>query len=227
MISAQWGWNDKKRVNTISLLDDIKSYDKHFSKPLRDLPKNPSFDRVIVEKIHSVLLEADVIVHHNGDRFDLKKVNAKFIEYGLDPVPVNKTVDTLKEIKKIASFTSHALGALCEKLDCLHQKRDNQKGDFFKVSTGDVEAIKRIVKYGIGDIPTLKELYYKLRPYMKTHPNINLYQDSEYCCPACGHTKIKIHTSNYVTNKCVKIRYQCKSCRHTFVGDKVIKRSKI
>jgi len=59
--------------------------------------------------------------------------------------------------------------------------------------TGDVEAFVEMVTYNIGDITTLEDLYLKLRPFMKNHPNVALYQDSkEECCVACGSSNLEV-----------------------------------
>ena len=56
---------------------------------------------------------------------------------------------------------------------------------------GDPEAFDEMETYNIGDITTLEDLYLKLRPFMKNHPNVALYQDSqEECCVVCGSDKL-------------------------------------
>jgi transposase-like protein len=56
---------------------------------------------------------------------------------------------------------------------------------------GDPKALKLMIKYCIQDIILLEKIYYKLRGYMKTHPNVatNKYSSEGLHgvqCPKCG-----------------------------------------
>ena len=58
--------------------------------------------------------EADVVIAHNGDKFDMRKANARFGHYE-PPMPVQQ-VDTLKVARKYFKFESNKLGDLGEHL---------------------------------------------------------------------------------------------------------------
>ena len=55
------------------------------------LPDYPLFkrdkenDKHLIEDLHALFDEADVLIAHNGDRFDIRKSNARFIMQGLKP----------------------------------------------------------------------------------------------------------------------------------------------
>ena len=60
---------------------------------------------------------------------------------------------------------------------------------------GDVDAFGRMKDYNIGDIPTLRELYLKIRAYIPNHPNVALYfGDSEDVmrCGVCGSKHLEL-----------------------------------
>jgi len=210
IISAQWSWGDGK-VESFSVAKNLELYHKHFSTPIKDLKKIPDFDEAVVKKIHALFSEADIIIFHNGDKFDMKKFNARAAQYGLDPIPETKTIDTLKIARKYFSFTSNKLGDLCEILNVKYRKLSPRQGDFFAAATGDISAVKRIEKYGKGDIPTLRDIYKKLRPYAKTHPNMNLYCNTECNCPKCSSPNLEKRGERYLANSRVQ-RYKCKDC---------------
>lgn len=210
-LSGQWSWNDSKQINTTCILDDKRRFKKDFTD-----------DYHVVKTLHGILEEADIVVGHGLKRHDLKKLQAKFVEYRLKPVKMPEVVDTLEWAKKFG-FTSRKLGDLCKKLG-LTQKLSHEPHIFLKAALGDVDAIKGILKYGKGDIPTLRELYYTLRPYSHKHPNQNLYRgDGVECCPKCSHEEF--NSRGYRLTRAGKYRqYQCNSCGAWFQGKKNLKR---
>lgn len=173
-ICGQWRWLGAKKVNTVSVLDDMK----RFSKDHTD-------DYHVVKTLRDVLNEADAVIGHHVSGHDIKKLMAKIIEYKLKPVDMPIIIDTYTWVKKFG-FTSRKLSDLCKKLG-LTQKLSHEPGLFLKAALGDKRAIKDILKYGIGDIPTVEELYLAVRPYAHNHPNMNLFRgDGVQCCPHCG-----------------------------------------
>jgi len=62
---AEWLDNDK------SISDGIHNYPKEFKRDRRS-------DRMISKSLHKIMDEADIIVTHNGNRFDLKWANELF-----------------------------------------------------------------------------------------------------------------------------------------------------
>ncbi len=211
LISGQWSWGDSKQVNTVSVLDDGKRFKKNF----RD-------DYHVIKTLRDVISEADIIVGHNINGHDLKKIQAKVIEHKLPPIKMPKIVDTLQWAKKFG-FTSRKLSSLCEKLDLTH-KLSHEAGIFLDAALGCPTAIKKIVTYGKGDIPTVRDLYYRLRPYAPTHPNMNLYRGTGVaCCPKCSSTEFQKRGYRYTTVGKFQ-SYSCNECGTFFQDGKSIKR---
>jgi hypothetical protein len=209
-LSGQWSWDDSKQINTVSILDDRKRFKKDHTD-----------DYHVVKTLHGVISEADILVGHNLKGHDLKKLQAKFVEHRLKPVKMPQLVDTLEWAKKFG-FTSRKLGDLCKKLS-LQDKLSHEPGLFLKAALGNEEAIRAIIKYGKGDIPTLRHLYYRLRPYAHNHPNINLYRGTGVeCCPRCGSTHFKKDGCKYNLST-VKQQFACLAddCGHKFCGKSV------
>lgn len=209
-VSGQWSWNDQKKVNTVSLLDD----GKRFNKNHRD-------DYHVVKTLHEVIDTADILVGHNVKNYDLKRLYAKFLEHKLKPPSPVQVVDTLTWSKKFG-FTSRKLGDLCKKLE-LENKLSHAPNVFLKAAMGDKDAVKQIVKYGKGDIPTLRQLYYVLKPY-SNHPNTNLYGATEGC-PSCGSLHFQARGFTY-TAATKRQRFQCQDCGKFFSSRESIKNTK-
>ncbi len=73
-------------------------------------------DKALVAELWGYLNESDILVAHNGDRFDTKKVYTKFIEHGLMPPEPSKSVDTLKVARRRFAFNSNKLDDLGRRL---------------------------------------------------------------------------------------------------------------
>ena len=70
---------------------------------------NVQDDKQLVAGLSKLLNEADVIITQNGDAFDVKKLNARAIINKLPPIKPVRSIDILKEGRKIFKFTSHKL----------------------------------------------------------------------------------------------------------------------
>src|SRR5688572_9226818 len=71
--------------------------------------KSVGDDKEVVKKLRDVISDASLLIHHNGDKFDIKKLNARLIYHGLEPISKVTTLDTLKEVKKVAAISSNRL----------------------------------------------------------------------------------------------------------------------
>lgn len=215
IICAAWKWHGDKEIDTISVLD-CKT---RFKKDHKD-------DYHVVKKLHKVLSEADVLVAHNGDKFDLKKFNARALFHGLKPIPHMQTIDTLKVARKHFKLTSNRLDYIGQHLG-VGKKVDTPKGLWMDVVKGSREAVETMVNYNIGDITLLEDVYLKLRPFMTTHPNNNIYQwTATEGCPNCGCFELVSQGHRFTRAGKFK-RYQCKSCGAWPSEGKSIKRASI
>jgi DNA polymerase elongation subunit (family B) len=73
-------------------------------------------DKQMIEKFVKVLAQADEIVAHNGDRFDLKWIRTRALFHGIQFMPSPKTIDTLKWAKKYFNFNSNKLDYIAKLL---------------------------------------------------------------------------------------------------------------
>lgn len=168
-------------------------------------------DESIIQELWDVLEEADIVVTHNGDKFDLKKINSRFIEHGLGPVSPFKSVDTLKVARKSFGFTSNKLEALARKFG-FEGKHDTSFKLWVDCLNGNMDALVRMSKYNTQDILILEKIYFKLLPWIKNHPNMGLYLlDNRTKCTNCGSsdlTEIKPALSSIGIYQA----YRCKKC---------------
>lgn len=134
---------------------------------------------------------ADIIIGHNIEKFDVPKMNTRFILHGLQPPSPYQMVDTLKAARKTFLFSSNKLDFLARSFG-LEQKMDTGGFDTWKrCMKGDKEALGLMEEYNRKDVLITEEVYVKIRGWIKSHPNLSLYYDDMHTrCPNCGGTEL-------------------------------------
>lgn len=169
-------------------------------------------DVAILETLHPFMDSADVIVTQNGDQFDIPRINAGFIKADLGPVSPFKSIDTKKIAQKQFGFSSNSLDNLAEELGCNSKGSPGGFKTWIDCIAGDEDAWDRMIEYNILDVLVLEEVYLKMRPYIKNHPNFAMFNDlEEEQCPSCGSTDLAMD-GYYNTQVSRFHRYYCKSC---------------
>lgn len=124
-------------------------------------------DERIVRSLWKLLNEQDYLVAHNGDAFDQKKAQTRFLKYGLPLPNYFKTIDTLKVVKKHFRISSNKLDYVC-KFVGLEGKINTGGIDLWdKCELGDEKSLKKMSKYCDNDVRILERLFLKLLPYIK------------------------------------------------------------
>lgn len=173
-------------------------------------------DSRITTSLWHLLEEADVVITHNGKKFDVKKINTRFLKHNIAPPMPYQTIDTLEHIKKQFSISSNKLDYVAGFLG-LGGKISTGGFELWKrCMTGDEEALIQMETYNIGDVTLLEDVYLVIRPYVKPHPNMGLFiLDNVSCCPSCGSTELDWQ-GTYKTYASVFEAFRCKHC--TSVG---------
>jgi len=177
--------------------------------------RNLEDDKNLLKGIWRLLDEADIVVGHNADAFDTKRLNARFIEHGMQPPSSYKIIDTLKIARSRFNFTSNKLATLTAKLCPKHKKSEHKNYPGFSLwkacLAGDQKAWKEMELYNKQDVLSLEKLYEKLLPWMKGGPNFNLYHNGTETICRCGSNNwIKKGIS--ATTAGIFQRYRCKDC---------------
>lgn len=196
-------WKDLHDKETVcKTISDYKGYKKGIID-----------DEKLVREIHKVLDDADVVIAHHGDRFDLPKLNARFVYYGLTAPSTYKSIDTKKVASRYFKFDSNSLNNLGAYLN-IGKKVENGGFDLWvRCIAGDAAAWELMRKYNIQDVVLLEEVYLKLRPFMENHPNLGLLSGTETdnSCPTCQSTDV-VKRGFSVTRTGKKQRFQCNDC---------------
>lgn len=168
-------------------------------------------DKRIMRSLWDLLQEADVVIAHNGKKFDIPNINTRFIINGLMPTHEYKQIDTLEVVRKQFGFTHNSLNALA-KVFGIEGKIETGFDLWKRCVFGDDEALAEMEVYNRHDVEMLEELYMKLRPYIKSHPNYSLYMDTDkFVCTHCGSEHI-VPDGEYFTFTGKYNTYRCSDC---------------
>ena len=202
-----WKWLGEKETHIVAL-PDFRGY------------KNDKInDEKLIKELWKLFDQAEIIIAQNGDAFDIKKANARFIKWGLEPPTPYKTIDTLKIARRNFKFDSNRLDDLGDYLN-IGRKIRTEKGLWKDCMEGDLKAWKFMKEYCVNDVILLEKVYFKLRAWEKNGPNMNMVLGTIFSCPKCGSE----HTNRrgYHTNKtAVYERWACLNCGSWSIGDKV------
>lgn len=162
-------WSDEKETHCIQI--DRKSLDT-FS------------DKKLLMQASKLFLEADLIVGHYASIFDARFINGRLLINNLPPIPPVKLRDTKFMASVQANFSSNRLKHLAKILGLRHQKLENNwPMAWFQVMRGNMKTLNEMAEYCKGDVIAMEELYYRLRPFDKSHPRI---VPDKTKCAACG-----------------------------------------
>lgn len=201
IICASWQWEGESKVHSVSVLDNPELY-----------AKDPHNDYHVCSVLHAIMSEADVIVHHNGDSFDKRYLDTRLLVNGLPALPPVASIDTYKVAKSRLMLNSNKLDYI-GKLLGVGRKIKTSHGLWLKVLNGDTQAIKQMVIYNKGDVTLLRNVFLKLRPYISSHVNRELFGGTG--CPRCGSKKVQYRGYHRAISRVYR-RLQCQSCQGWF-----------
>lgn len=172
-------------------------------------------DRRICETLYGLFEEADIVVAHNGQAFDVHTMNAHWIKHGIEPPPPYKIVDTLKIAKREFKFPRNKLESIARFLD-VGKKTEHEGFDLWvKCMAREKEAWETMEEYNIQDVNLLEEVYMLLRPWDTRHPNVSLcYDDAITRCTVCGSSAIIELNKQARTSASNFPSYRCEGCGH-------------
>jgi len=160
-----------------------------------------------------LLDEADIVIAHFGDKFDIPILNTRAIIHGLSPYSSIKSIDTKKVVSSTFKFPSNKLDALATYFGLEGKLKSGfnlwksclQGSDH----TRQVHLDKMFI-YNIQDVKLLEEIYLILRPWIKSHPNVGLYIESDTTvCSNCGSKHIEKTDKFYYTSAGKYPVYRC------------------
>lgn len=204
LLSIAWCWNDGDVHGSILTQDEILEHD----------------DERLVLKLWCLLDNADVVVAHNGKRFDVKKANTYFLKYGLNPPSPYRVVDTLQIAKSKFALPFNSLDYIAEYLN-VGRKISTDIQLWVDCDKGNQDALDKMLDYNEQDVVVLRDVYKRLLTWGNNNVSMNTYNDNKFSCTNCGRDKVELITNKFTyTNANKYLAYRCNSCGCVMRGNK-------
>lgn len=185
---------------------------------------SPLDDRELCQKLWDILNEADFVIAQNGVGFDLKKISARMLMHGMRPFSPVRVLDTLIMARRIARFTSNKLEWLSRYLSSTPKDRHAEfPGAELQIECmrGNPRAWACNKRYNIKDVLATEDVYLRLAPWDRQHPNFGTYLDTtEPVCKVCLSSNV-VEDGLHYTNVSSYKRYRCSKCGAFSRGQKM------
>lgn len=201
MLCFAWQWEGEKKVHSFSQLDAGV-----------DFEHAPCDDSAVVARLWDLFDEADYVIAHNGDRFDIRKAQARFAIQDLGPTSPFRSIDTKRVAKRHFAFNSNSLDNLGQTLGLGRKVKHPGYEMWQGCMRGERKWWDLMVKYNRQDITLLRQVYLRLRPFISNHPQFHVSG-----CNVCGGTNLQSRgvrrhaTFSYP-------QYQCQDCGSWVLG---------
>lgn len=153
--SVAYQWEGEKKIHVIAL-PDFPLY-----------TRNKKSDASLIAELHRLFNQADVLIGHNGDNFDIKKVNSRLIKHGFQPPEPYKTADTLKLARRIQNSGSNRLDSLAKYYGLGAKLKNTGKDLWLPIARGEATAKdwRDMKAYNAHDVYLLEKLWKLLKPW--------------------------------------------------------------
>ena len=217
-----WGlWKQNIAVSQIKESGYILSWAAKWlhEKELRSSSLWKNTPEKMLRPIHNLLSEADSVVHYNGTKFDIPWLNGEFAKIHLAPPAPYHQIDLLRVVRNQFKFPSNKLEFVAKALGVGAKSDIMTFEDWVGCIEGDAQSWRKMDHYNRKDVELTEELYLRLLPWIKQHPNHGLYKIEKKICPSCGSDHY--HSRGTMTTRAgVYQRYQCQNCGTWFRGNK-------
>lgn len=192
--------------------EDMMHDSVHLHKKITTYSDN---EAAVVTNLWKLLDEADVVVAYNGKKFDKKKMNAKFLEYGLlEPSPY-KVIDPMLIVKGNFALTSNKMDFVVRYVESNTEGKNSTNISLWhKCMADDEESLDYMLDYCDQDIEVLEKVYLAVRHWDKNSPNLALhYKDNKPRCNGCGSTDlVELENKTYNTTLSQFSVLRCNGC---------------
>ena len=196
------------------------------SKQVHSLQWDDGNDLEMIKAFAPVLLEADEMIAHNGDHFDLKWYQGRHLMHELPPIPASRTVDTLKIARKLFYLNSYRLEYLAQVLlgrGKIHTGF-NLWRQCMEITQPDRDIrdknVRKMVRYCKRDVSLVEDLWRLETAYTKpsTHAAVDATGNPQdrWKCSHCGSDEVVIQKTRTTAAGMVQHQMKCKSCHRYY-----------
>jgi DNA polymerase III epsilon subunit-like protein len=221
MIVYSWrvGW--KLNIPTDNIIEDWKiiciSYKWEDEDKVQTLSWKNKCDKQLLIDFIKIANQADELIAHNGDRFDIKKIRTRCVYHRIPMFPNYRTLDTLKKAKSGFNFNSNRLDYIAKFLGVGAKLEHEGFNMWVKCMQGDEQALKDMVEYCEMDIIVLEDVWFVLQNYIKNNTHSGTHNGKlKASCPTCGSEDISLLKNNFTASGTIKRQLECNPCGYVY-----------
>lgn len=175
-------------------------------------------DASMMKKFIKVLGDADEIIGHNVDKFDIAHVRTRALKHGNLMYPTYRTLDTLTKSRKYFNFPSNKLDYIGKYLGV--GKKLEHEG--FKMWIDVVEnkcekALKKMIEYCEQDVILLEDVYTAISPYIYHNTNFAvLHGKDKWDCPECTSENVEMYHTYTTPMGVIRRNMRCGDCNKQY-----------
>lgn len=181
--------------------------------------RKPDGHKRMIRRAWKLLNEADAVVHYNGKRFDVPRLQREFLKLDMSPPAPFAQIDLLATARRKFSFDSNKLERVADELGIGRKEEHEGFRLWIKCLDGDLNAWERMRRYNVKDVRLTERLYVeKLRPWISGHPSIAAHHGVD-CCTRCGGQALQrrgyatLRTGRYPRLKCLTCKAWMRSTK--------------
>ena len=163
-----WGlWDQNIGINQIIKTTEMLCFGAKWLGQKKVTFKSVHHDgkQAMLEQLHQMMEEADVLVGWNSAAFDHKHINREFLENGFRPPSITKDLDLMSVVKANFQFPSNKLDYVAQKLGVGAKFKHSGFELWIGCMEGDNKSWAEMKKYQIQDVELLDKLYDILVPW--------------------------------------------------------------
>lgn len=174
-------------------------------------------EKVMLKKFVKIMGEADELVGHNIDDYDIKELRTRCISHGVLMFPNYRTLDTLKKSRSFFRFPSNKLDYISKHL---HQKgKLDHEGEelWFEVEKGNEEALKKMIAYCEHDVIITEDTFFVLSPFINHNNNFAVLTGGEkWHCPECASENVEMFRTYSTPMGVIRREMKCNNCKKQY-----------
>lgn len=170
-------------------------------------------DKDLLKEFMKIANQADELVGHNGDKFDLAWIRTRCLFHKIPAFPNYTTIDTLKLARSKFRFNSNRLDYIGKFLG-LGQKIETKFNMWTEITIDNNQsALRKMVNYCKGDVQLLENVFMRMKNHMIARTHFGVIQGkSRHSCPDCGSDNLIKSKTRVSASGIVKHQFLCKDC---------------
>lgn len=192
-------------------------YKWEFEDEVHSLTWDNQNDKEILKDFIKIALQADEMIGHNGDRFDIKKIRTRCIYHRIPMMPKYRTLDTLKKSRGSFYFDSNKLDYIGEYLGLGRKMQHEGFSLWIKCLNNDEKALDTMVEYCMRDVVLLEDVYHALEHYIKPNTHAGVHNGlPKWSCPICASESVKFVKTDVTQKGTLSRVVQCDDCGQVY-----------